>query len=36
MMEIKRLREDTGFTPNFDTESAIKDYVDWLKAGNPK
>ncbi len=36
MMDIKRLREDTGFTPNFDTESAIKDYVDWLKAGNPK
>ena len=36
MMDIKRLREDTGFTPNFDTESTIKDYVEWLKAGNPK
>ncbi len=20
----------------FDTRSAIRDYVDWLKAGNPK
>ena len=36
MMDIKRLREDAGFTPNFDTESAIKDYVDWLRACNPK
>jgi hypothetical protein len=25
-----------GFTPKFDTQSAIRHYVDWLKAGNPK
>jgi len=36
LMETKRLQEDTGFTPKFDTQSAIRDYVDWLKAGNPK
>ena len=36
LMETKRLQADTGFTPKFDIQSAIKDYVDWLKAGNPK
>lgn len=35
-MNVKRLHEDTGFTPKYDTQSAIQDYVDWLKAGNPK
>ena len=35
-MEVKRLHDDTGFTPKFDTQSAIQDYVNWLKAGNPK
>lgn len=36
LMETKRLQADTGFTPNFDTQSAIQDYIDWLKAGNSK
>ena len=36
MAETKRLQEDTGFSPRFDTQSAIQHYVDWLKAGNPK
>jgi UDP-glucose 4-epimerase len=36
LMETKRLQEDTGFTPKFDTHSAIQHYVDWLKAGNHK
>jgi UDP-glucose 4-epimerase len=36
LMETKRLQQDTGFTPKFNTESAIRHYVDWLKAGNPK
>jgi UDP-glucose 4-epimerase len=35
-MENKRLKEDTGFTPEFDVHSAIQDYVNWLKAGNPR
>ncbi len=36
VMETKRLQATTGFSPKFDTRSAIQDYVDWLKAGNPK
>ncbi len=36
LMETKRLEADTGFSPKFDTRSAVQDYVDWLKAGNPK
>ncbi len=35
-METGRLRADTGFSPAFDTGSAIRDYVEWLKAGNSK
>lgn len=36
LIEPGRLRADTGFKPKFDTFSAVQDYVDWLKAGNPK
>lgn len=36
LMDTKRLREDTGFIPKFDTRAAIQDYVGWLKAGNSK
>ena len=36
LLESKRLQADTGFSPNFDTRSAIQHCVDWLKAGNPK
>ena len=36
LMETKRLQADTRFVPEFDTQSAIRHYVDWLKAGNPK
>jgi UDP-glucose 4-epimerase len=36
LMETKRLQADTGFVPKFDTQSAVKHYVDWLRAGNPK
>lgn len=36
LMDTKRLREDTGFTPKFDTRSAIQDYIGWLETGNPK
>jgi UDP-glucose 4-epimerase len=36
LIETKRLQADTGFSPKFDTQSAIRHYVDWLKAGNPK
>jgi nucleoside-diphosphate-sugar epimerase len=29
-LDIARLREDTGFRPEYDVESAVPDYVDWL------
>src|SRR5713101_5589391 len=36
LMETTRSRGHSGFTPNRDIHSAIRHYVDWLKAGNPK
>ncbi len=32
--DITRLREDTGFEPEFSLESGIADYINWLRAGN--
>jgi UDP-glucose 4-epimerase len=32
--DLSRIREDTGFEPQWPVERAIPDYVDWLKAGN--
>jgi UDP-glucose 4-epimerase len=29
-LDITRLREDTGFRPEYDVERAVPDYVDWL------
>ena len=28
---ITRLREDTGFRPEYDVEQAVPDYVNWLR-----
>ena len=36
VMDVKRLQEDVGFAPKFETQSAVQDYVDWLRAGNSK
>jgi UDP-glucose 4-epimerase len=30
-LDITRLREDTGFQPEFDVERAVPDYADWLR-----
>ncbi|MEM0909096.1 MAG: NAD(P)-dependent oxidoreductase [Pseudomonadota bacterium] len=30
ILSIERLKEDTGFTPEFDVDNAAKDYVSWL------
>lgn len=30
-LDITRLREDTGFRPEYDVENAVPDYVDWLR-----
>jgi UDP-glucose 4-epimerase len=35
-LDVTRLRQDTGFRPAYDTGSAVADYVDWLRAGNPR
>lgn len=29
-LDITRLREDTGFKPEYDVERAVPDYIDWL------
>jgi UDP-glucose 4-epimerase len=34
--DITRLREDTGFEPQYDTATAAADYVNWLRAGNER
>lgn len=30
-LDITRLREDTGFEPEYDVERTVQDYVSWLK-----
>jgi len=35
-LDISRIRENTGFTPRFDTAAALRDYLAWLAAGNPE
>jgi UDP-glucose 4-epimerase len=31
-LDTTRLQEDTGFRPAYDTEHAVADYLDWLRA----
>lgn len=33
-LDITRLRQDTGYQPEYDTERATADYLSWLRAGN--
>ena len=35
-LDITRLSQDTGFTPEYDCERAVADYVAWLRAGNER
>ncbi|WP_305784268.1 NAD-dependent epimerase/dehydratase family protein [Symbioplanes lichenis] len=35
-LDISRLREDTGFEPEYDTAAAAADYIAWLRAGNER
>jgi UDP-glucose 4-epimerase len=35
-LDITRLREDTGFEPQYDTAAAAADYLAWLRAGNER
>ncbi len=32
--DIARIREDTGFEPQFNIEAGVADYIAWLRAGN--
>ena len=32
--DITRIHEDTGYSPAYDIESGVADYVEWLRAGN--
>jgi UDP-glucose 4-epimerase len=34
-LDTTRLRQDTGFRPEYDVERAVPDYVGWL-ASNPR
>jgi UDP-glucose 4-epimerase len=33
-LDITRIREDTGFAPQYDLQRAVADYISWLRAGN--
>ncbi|MEV4324928.1 hypothetical protein AB0J37_22055, partial [Microbispora rosea] len=33
-LDISRLRQDTGYAPEWDLDRAVTDYVGWLRAGN--
>jgi UDP-glucose 4-epimerase len=33
-LDISRIREDTGYEPQYDLERAMADYVAWLRDGN--
>ncbi|TDC69704.1 NAD(P)-dependent oxidoreductase [Actinomadura sp. GC306] len=35
-LDITRLQHDTGYKPEYDTERAVADYLDWLRAGNER
>jgi len=35
-LDITRLHADTGYSPAYDTERAVADYLTWLRAGNPR
>jgi UDP-glucose 4-epimerase len=35
-LDISRIRADTGYQPEHDTERAADDYIAWLRAGNTR
>jgi UDP-glucose 4-epimerase len=36
VLDISRLRADTAFEPQWNTETAVRDYLHWLRAGNER
>ncbi|HZU58603.1 MAG TPA: NAD(P)-dependent oxidoreductase [Actinocrinis sp.] len=35
-LDITRVRQDAGYEPAYDTQRAVADYVDWLRAGHDR
>jgi UDP-glucose 4-epimerase len=35
-LDITRLQQDTGYQPGYDTDRAVADYIDWLRAGHDR
>nr|ART40103.1 K422 [uncultured bacterium] len=35
-MDLTRIREDVGYSPEWPVERAMADYIAWLRAGNPE
>jgi UDP-glucose 4-epimerase len=35
-LDISRLRDDTGYRPAYDTQTAVADYLAWLRAGHQR
>ncbi|HTX27812.1 MAG TPA: NAD(P)-dependent oxidoreductase [Streptosporangiaceae bacterium] len=35
-LDIGRLRQDTGYRPAYDADTAVADYIAWLRAGHPR
>jgi UDP-glucose 4-epimerase len=35
-LDNSRLRQDTGYEPEYDTERAVAGYIAWLRAGNER
>lgn len=35
-LDITRIRQDAGYEPAYDTQRAVADYVDWLRAGHER
>jgi UDP-glucose 4-epimerase len=33
-VDISRLREETGFTPEYDPARAVEHYFEWARTGN--
>jgi UDP-glucose 4-epimerase len=35
-LDITRIHDDTGYQPEYDTERAAADYINWLRTGNTR
>ena len=35
-LDIRRIQQDTDYTPTYDTERAVADYIGWLRAGHER